>query len=58
MVNAVSVEGNPEEAMTPAKAPSALKVQAVLGPGFRVLEFERGDAHRGRGGGGDRLRGR
>ena len=26
--------------MTPAKAPSALKVQALLGPGFRVLEFD------------------
>jgi prolyl-tRNA editing enzyme YbaK/EbsC (Cys-tRNA(Pro) deacylase) len=26
--------------MKPATAPSALKVQAVLGPGFQVLEFE------------------
>jgi prolyl-tRNA editing enzyme YbaK/EbsC (Cys-tRNA(Pro) deacylase) len=26
--------------MTPAKAPSALKVQALLGPAFRVLEFD------------------
>ena len=26
--------------MKPATAPSALKVQAVLGPGFEVLEFE------------------
>lgn len=26
--------------MNPAKAPSALKVQALLGPGFRVLEFD------------------
>ena len=30
----------PQDEMTPAKAPSALKVQAVLGPGFRVLEFD------------------
>jgi prolyl-tRNA editing enzyme YbaK/EbsC (Cys-tRNA(Pro) deacylase) len=28
--------------MQPASAPSALKVQAVLGPGFRVLEFDAG----------------
>ena len=26
--------------MKPATAPSALKVQAVLGPDFQVLEFE------------------